>query len=89
VADLPTAFSPNGDGKNDILFVRGAGVQSMNLKIYNRWGQLVFESNSLDVGWDGTYKGKKQEMEAYAYVLNVTFTDETTLYKRGNVTLLR
>lgn len=89
VADLPTAFSPNGDGKNDILFVRGAGVQRMNLKIYNRWGQMVFESNSLDVGWDGTYKGKKQGMEAYAYVLNVTFTDETTLYKRGNVTLLR
>jgi gliding motility-associated-like protein len=89
LADIPSAFSPNGDGKNDILYVRGAAVDKMNLRIYNRWGQLVFESNDLKDGWDGTYKGKPQEVEAYAFILNVTFVDETTLYKRGNVTLLR
>ncbi|MBS1772844.1 MAG: PKD domain-containing protein [Bacteroidetes bacterium] len=89
LADIPNAFSPNGDGNNDILFVRGAAIQSMNVKVYNRWGEKVFESSDMKVGWDGTYKGKPQEMEVYAYVLNVTFVDETTLYKKGNITLLR
>lgn len=89
LADIPNAFSPNGDGKNDILYVRGAAIQTVNLKIYNRWGQMVFETNDMNIGWDGTYKGKPQEMEAYAYVLHVTFVDETTFYKRGNISLLR
>jgi gliding motility-associated-like protein len=88
-ADIPNAFSPNGDGNNDILFVKGAAVESMNVKVFNRWGEKVFESNDMKIGWDGTYKGKEQEMEAYAYVLNVTFIDGTTFYKKGNVTLLR
>ncbi|MDR3679019.1 MAG: PKD domain-containing protein [Flavipsychrobacter sp.] len=89
LADLPTAFSPNGDGANDILYVRGAAIQTMDLMIFNRWGQLVFETTSQDKGWDGTYNGKPQEMDAYAYVLRVTFIDGTTLQKKGNVTLLR
>ncbi len=89
LADLPTAFSPNGDGANDILYVRGAAIQTMDLMIFNRWGQLVFETTSQDKGWNGTYNGKPQEMDAYAYVLRVTFIDGTTLQKKGNVTLLR
>lgn len=89
LADVPTGFSPNGDGKNDILYVRGAGIDQMNLKIYNRWGEMIFESTDLSIGWDGTYKNKPQPVEAYAYVLNVTFIDGTTFYKKGNVTLLR
>ncbi|WP_190277386.1 DUF7948 domain-containing protein [Taibaiella lutea] len=89
LADIPTGFSPNGDGSNDVLYVRGYSIATMNLKIYNRWGELVFESNSQDHGWDGTYKGKPQEMEAYAFVLQVTFLDGTNYHKQGNVTLLR
>ena len=88
-ADLPSAFSPNGDGSNDVLYVRGGAIDKMNLKIFNRWGQLVFESNDLAVGWDGTFNSKPQEMDAYAFVLNVTFIDGTTFMKKGNVTLLR
>jgi gliding motility-associated-like protein len=87
--DIPTAFSPNGDGSNDILFVRGAAVETMNVKIYNRWGEKVFESNSIEKGWDGTYKGKAQEMDAYAYILTATFIDGSSAQKKGNVTLLR
>jgi gliding motility-associated-like protein len=86
---LPTGFSPNGDGKNDILFVRGAAIKTMNLKIYNRWGQLVFESNSQDVGWDGTFNGQPQPLEAYGYVLNVSFIDGSAKLLKGNITLLR
>ena len=87
--DIPTGFSPNGDGSNDILFVRGGGIEIMNLRIFNRWGEKVFESNSLEVGWDGTFKGKPQEIDAYAYVVTATFIDGTTAIKKGNITLLR
>jgi len=89
LADIPTGFSPNGDGSNDVLYVRGYSIQSMDLKIYNRWGELVFESTDQSHGWDGTWKGKAQEMEVYAFVLSVTFLDGTHFHKQGNVTLLR
>ncbi len=89
LADIPKAFSPNGDGENDILYVRGAGIETIDLKIFNRWGELVFESTDISIGWDGKYKGTETPVEAYGYVLNVTFVDGTTFYKKGNVTLLR
>jgi gliding motility-associated-like protein len=87
--DVPTAFSPNGDGQNDILYVRGAAIQKMDFKLFNRWGQLIFETTTLERGWDGTFNGKQQEMESYAYVLDVEFIDGSTVNKSGNVTLLR
>lgn len=86
---VPTGFSPNNDGENDILFVRGAAVKTVDFKVFNRFGELVFETKSMDIGWDGTYKGKPQEMEAYAWVLNATFIDGTAVSTTGNVTLLR
>ncbi len=86
---LPTAFSPNGDGQNDILYVRGAAIKTLDLKIFNRWGQLVFETNSKEKGWDGTFNGEPQPIEAYAYVLNATFIDGTAKVLKGNITLLR
>ena len=86
---MPTGFSPNGDGNNDVLYVRGYGIETMSLKIFNRWGELIFETINQDIGWDGTYKGKPQEMEAYAYVLDVVFGDGSKVRKQGNVTLLR
>lgn len=87
--DVPTAFSPNGDGANDVLYVRGGAIKTMELKIYNRWGELVFETHRQDIGWDGTYKGQPQEMDAFAFILNATFIDGTTSQKQGNITLLR
>lgn len=89
VIDVPTAFSPNGDGQNDILYVYGAAVETVDFKLYNRWGQLVFETTNMDEGWDGKYNGKAQEMDSYAYSLYATFTDGTNASKQGNVTLLR
>lgn len=86
---LPTAFSPNGDGENDVLYVRGAAIKTLNLKIFNRWGQLVFETNTQTKGWDGTFNGQPQPVEAYAYVLNATFIDGTSKVLKGNITLLR
>lgn len=89
LADVPNAFTPNGDGENDILYVRGSGIELLNFRIYNRWGELVFETDDQETGWDGSYKDKEQPVEAYAYVLNVTFIDGTTFSKKGNVSLLR
>ncbi|MBA3828841.1 MAG: PKD domain-containing protein [Taibaiella sp.] len=88
-ADVPTAFSPNGDGTNDILFIRGGAIQTVDLKIFNRWGQLMFETTDIAIGWDGKYKGAPQPMDAYAYVLQALFVDGTSLTKKGNITLLR
>lgn len=85
---IPSAFSPNGDGKNDVLYVRGNNVAALKLIIYNRLGIKVFQSNRMEVGWDGTYKGVKQDMDAYVYLLDVTFLDGTSIKKSGNVTLL-
>jgi len=93
-AELPTAFTPNGDGNNDRFYVRGGGIEKSNLKIFNRWGQMVFESvdapaNQESYGWDGTFNGKEQEMEVYAFVLEVTYIDGSTAQRKGNVTLIR
>ncbi len=87
--DIPTAFSPNGDGANDILYVRGKNVKEMLLRIYNRWGQVVFESDDLKKGWDGVFAGQEAPVEAYAYVLTGIFGSGNTFHKKGNITLLR
>ena len=89
IIDVPTGFTPNGDGVNDILYVRGAAIESLNFRIYNRWGQLVFHTTSAEIGWDGKFNGKLQPMESYAYVLSATFIDGTTEEKKGNITLLQ
>ncbi|MFK7984075.1 MAG: gliding motility-associated C-terminal domain-containing protein, partial [Saprospiraceae bacterium] len=86
---MPNAFSPNGDGINDVLYVRGAdGFLSMNLIIYNRWGEKVFETSDADFGWDGRFKGKELGPDVYGYYLTVTCPGGV-ITKQGNVTLLK
>lgn len=65
---FPTAFSPNGDGVNDAFTPFEWGLEDYLLRIYNRWGELLFESNDPAIGWDGTYKGKEQENGMYKVV---------------------
>lgn len=89
VVDVPNAFSPNGDGSNDILFVKGQDVKTINFKVFNRWGELVFETNDINQGWNGYYKGELQEMEVYVWTLSATFSDGKAAVRSGNVTLLR
>ncbi len=85
---FPNAFSPNGDGNNDVLFVRGNGLESIYFAIYNRWGELVFESNSQDIGWDGTFNGEVVETDVYGYVLRVNCFGGEVFETQGNVTVL-
>lgn len=89
LAKVPTAFSPNGDGVNDIVRVRGYGISKMDWRIYNRWGTLVFKAASLKEAWDGRYKGELQPQDVYVYVLNITFSDGTVQNTKGDITLLR
>ena len=89
IIDVPTAFSPNGDGNNDILFVKGIGVQEFVFKLYNRWGELVFETTQLGQGWNGTVRGVPQEQEVYVYTLEAILENQQTVSKKGNVTLIR
>lgn len=88
-ANVPNAFSPNGDGNNDRIFVRGFGIGKMTWRIYNRWGVQVYISNNPAEGWDGTYKGKLQPQEVYHYTLQIEFTNGDKLSKKGDITLLR
>jgi gliding motility-associated-like protein len=87
--DVPNAFTPGKFGVNSTIKVEGFGIGRMKWQIYNRWGQLVFESDSPKKGWDGTFKGKAQPMEVYAYVLEVEFTDGKKVRKTGDITLIR
>lgn len=86
---IPNIFSPNGDGKNDMIFVHGSHIDKLELFIYDRWGEKVFETFSKDLGWDGTYKGKRLNSAIFVYYLNVTFADGTEFHKHGNITLIR
>ncbi|HVI46607.1 MAG TPA: PKD domain-containing protein [Chitinophaga sp.] len=87
--DVPSAFSPNNDGINDVFYVKSFGATKFNLKIFNRWGQMVFESNNANIGWDGRFKGTVQPIDAYAFTLSLEFTDGAKAVKSGSVTLLR
>ena len=86
---VPNAFSPNGDGKNDILYVRGEIIQEVVFKVYDRWGEKVFETTDLSHGWDGTFRGQPCEPGVYDYHLQVTCLGMKRYFKKGNVTLLR
>jgi gliding motility-associated-like protein len=86
---VPNAFSPNGDNINDVLFVRGENLLEINLKIFDRWGELVFETQDQSVGWDGTFKGEKLDPDVYVYHLTVTCVGQTENLIKGNITLMR
>lgn len=86
---VPNTFTPNGDGINDILYVRGFYIDEMEFYLYNRWGEKVFESHDKSIGWDGFYKGEKLRTDVFGYYLKVRCFGGEEFFKRGNVTLLR
>lgn len=89
---LPNAFSPNNDGKNDEFCLEGWGacMSAFNVKIFDRWGEKVFESDKADFCWDGIYKGKTLPADVFIYVVNAKkITSSELINKKGNITLLR
>jgi gliding motility-associated-like protein len=87
---LPTGFSPNGDGVNDVFRIaRNMNIGTLKtFSVYNRWGQLVFQTNDVSQGWDGTYKGKLQPMGTYVWYIKALNKDNDEINESGNITLL-
>jgi gliding motility-associated-like protein len=87
---VPNSFTPNGDGKNDYLYVRGKLVSQLKLfRIFDRWGALVFETTDINSGWDGTYQGKGAVPDVYVYYVEAICINGDSTIKKGNVTLIR
>lgn len=87
--DVPNAFTPGQFGENAVVKVRGFGIKKMNFKIYNRLGQLVFQSSDKNIGWDGKFKGKQQPLDVYAYTLDAELFTGEKIRKTGDITLLK
>jgi gliding motility-associated-like protein len=86
---IPNAFSPNGDGLNDVLRVYGYTIQSLRFVVFNQWGEKIFESFNQATAWDGRYKGKNQPSGVYMYVAEIILRDGTKQVKKGSVNLVR
>jgi gliding motility-associated-like protein len=87
---FPTAFSPNSDGINDDFHeLQQVGISSLYFAVYNRWGELVYETNDVGGRWNGSYKGDKAEVGVYVWVAKAVMINGTPIDKKGNITLLR
>lgn len=86
---VPNAFTPNNDGVNDILYVRGICLQSLTFMVFNRFGEKVFETADQSVGWDGTFKGQAINTSVFVYRLEGKTYDGKGFSAKGNITLLR
>ena len=88
---LPSAFSPNNDGENDLFCLEGweTCVDTFEIFIFNRWGEVVYESHLPNFCWDGIYKGKYLESNVFVYVLKAKTKEGIEFKKSGNITLLR
>jgi gliding motility-associated-like protein len=86
---VPNAFTPNGDGKNDIMYVRSENIKSLKFYVYDQWGELLYTSTNQSNGWDGTYKGTKEPVGVYVYYVEAIMNDGHQVDKKGTITLLR
>ena len=88
--DVPSAFTPNGDGINDVIYVDGWGIKELIFfRIYNRFGELVFETNDINKGWDGYYKGNVQNIETFKCVVSVRTYADNIINKRATIKLIK
>lgn len=86
---IPNAFSPNDDNTNDVIYVYGGQIKELLFRIYDRWGEKVFETTKPGEGWDGTYKGKKVMPGVFVYYVEATCYDNEKFFKKGNLTVIR
>ncbi len=88
--NFPSAFSPNADGVNDVFRAKySLDLVKYNLRIYNRWGELVFETSDVNEGWDGTFNNKPQPLSVYVWYAEYSFRDGKKNSKAGNLTLVK
>ena len=86
----PNAFSPDSDGINDFFKISGQGILDFQIEIYNRWGQMVYKSDDLSKGWNGTFNGENLPTGTYVYkIKNIKNGNGEELVKTGTVALVR
>ncbi len=86
---VPNSFTPNGDGKNDVLYIRSRYIDHMYFAVFDRWGEKVFETTDPANGWDGTFRGVMLEPAVFDYYLEINCYNHILFTKKGNITLLR
>ena len=86
---IPNTFTPNNDGRNDEFKVYGNNINRVEMRIFNQWGQMVFESKDPTRGWNGFFKGEQQPIGVYVYVVKVTLKDNSVVNKKGSLNLVR
>lgn len=98
---IPNIFTPNtnggnggnawipGDLNNDVFYPFARFVKDYSLRIFNRWGELIFVSNDHAIGWDGWYRGQLSPQDVYVYQVWVRFVDNKEVMRMGDVTLMR
>ncbi|RYY41039.1 MAG: T9SS type B sorting domain-containing protein [Chitinophagaceae bacterium] len=86
---VPNYFTPNFDGRNDILYFYGSTVATLEFRIFNQWGELVFSTTDKSRGWDGTSGGKAQPVGVYMYVAKATLPNGQTRTLKGSINLIR
>ena len=86
---IPNAFTPNTDDKNEKLYVRGNFITELYFVVYDRWGEKVFETEDINKGWDGTFKGKVVDPDVYVYYLEATCEGGLQYFDKGNITVIR
>ena len=86
---VPNVFTPNNDGKNDIVFVKGEWIESFEFEVFDRWGETVFFTDKLSEGWDGTFNGKDCDAAVYFYRLSVNCAGGKKFVEGGDITLIR
>jgi gliding motility-associated-like protein len=86
---IPNSFSPNGDGNNDVFQIYGEGIKTVDLKIFNRWGELMYQTNNQFSGWGGTYKGVLQNPAVFVYDIQITYLDDKKTHRVGSISLIR
>jgi gliding motility-associated-like protein len=85
---VPNAFTPNGDGKNDFFGVQTWGISELNFIVYNRWGEVVFQTSDPTRRWDGKYKGEPAASGAFVYQISAN-TPCGRIFRKGTVVLIR
>lgn len=85
---IPNAFTPNGDGINETFAPKGQSIQVFNMKIFNRWGELLYETDSMEKGWDGQYQGVLSQQDVYIYKIKARGEIAGLVEEEGTVTLI-
>ena len=89
---VPNLFSPNNDGVNDVLQLYGYSIDEIDFRIYDRWGELIYQNNDPNFSswhWDGTFKGVELNSAVFVYTVEVTYMDGREQIQHGNITLVR